>query len=126
VKLSPRLFLAFALLAAMYSTCAQSQLAGGDQGASSQQYDPSTIQGAQQDPAGAFASDPQTQDALAFTGRVIKENGQVKLMDPVTKVNYQLDNQSKAKQFVGRRVKVIGTLGLNSNTIFLHRIEPLS
>jgi hypothetical protein len=125
VKLFPRLSIASVLLTAVFSICAPAQQANGDQIVASQQRDQSSTPEAQQ-PAQPFTSDPQTQDALAFTGRVIKEKGQLKLMDPVTKVSYQFDNESKAKQFVGKRVKAIGTLGLNSNTIFLHSIEPLS
>jgi hypothetical protein len=125
VKLFPHLFLASMFLTAALSICAHTQEAGRDQ-AASQQHDQSATTDLKPARTQPFTSDPQTQDALAFTGRVIKENGQVKLMDPVTKVNYQFDNQSKAMQFVGKRVKAVGTLGLNSNTIFLHSIEPLS
>jgi hypothetical protein len=69
------------------------------------------------------AGDVQTQDALAFTGRVARENGQIVLRDPVTKMTYQLDDQSKAKPFVGKQVKVIGKLDLNSNRIHIESIE---
>ena len=69
---------------------------------------------------------PETEDALAFTGRVVKEKGQIVLNDPVTKISYQFDDQMKAKKYTGRRVKVIGKLDLNSNTIHIDSIEPLS
>jgi len=70
--------------------------------------------------------DPQTQEALAFTGRVVQEQSQFILKDPVTKMSYQFDNQSKAKPYLGKQVKVIGKLEMNSNTIRIERIEPLS
>jgi hypothetical protein len=70
------------------------------------------------------ADDLKTQDALAFTGRLVKEKGRILLKDPVTKVNYRLDVQSKAKAYVGKQVKVIGKLYLNSNTIQIDSIEP--
>ena len=74
----------------------------------------------------ATSSDPRTEDALAFTGRVVKKNGQIVLNDPVTKISYQLDDPLKAKKYTGRRVKVIGKLDLSSNTIHIDSIEPLS
>jgi hypothetical protein len=70
--------------------------------------------------------DVQTQEALAFTGRVLIMKGQIVLDDPTTKVTYQLNDQSKAKQYLGRQVKVTGKLQMNSNTIQIERIEPLS
>ena len=72
------------------------------------------------------SGDAQTQEALAFTGRVAKEQGQLVLKDPVTKMNYQLDDQAKAKPYVGKQVKVTGKLEMRSNTIHIDSIEPLS
>ncbi len=72
------------------------------------------------------SSDNQAQEALAFTGRVTKEQGQFVLRDPVTKMSYPLDDQSKAKPYLGRQVKVIGKLEMKSNTIHIDSIEPLS
>ena len=64
---------------------------------------PATPQSPQQDDASAPSSgDTQTQEALAFTGRVMKQQGQLVLKDPVTKMSYQLDDQAKAKPFVGK------------------------
>ncbi len=71
------------------------------------------------------SGDAQTQEALAFTGRVAKEQGQLVLKDPVTKMNYQLDDQAKAKPYVGKQVKVTGKLEMRSNTIHIESIEPL-
>lgn len=61
-----------------------------------------------------------------FSGVVVKVNGEVALKDPVTKVIYKLDDADKAKQFVGKRVKVTGKLQMNSNTILVESIEPVS
>jgi hypothetical protein len=55
--------------------------------------------------------------AKIFGGVVVKENGELALQDPVTKVNYKLDDEAKAKQFLGKRVKVTGKLQPNSNKI---------
>jgi lipopolysaccharide export system protein LptA len=71
-------------------------------------------------------SDMKSQDAKSFTGRVAKEKGKLVLKDPVTKMSYQLDDQDKAATYVGKQVKVMGKLDMNSNTIQVESIEPLS
>jgi hypothetical protein len=81
---------------------------------------------AQQNEAQMPASgEATTREAKTFTGRVVKEDGQVVLKDPVTKVSYKLDDTAKARQYIGKQVKVTGKLDLNTNTIELNRIEPL-
>lgn len=69
------------------------------------------------------SSSDQTQDALAFTGRVVEENGTLLLHDPVTKMTYQLDDPTKAKQYVGKKVKVVGKLEMKNNTIHIDSID---
>jgi Protein of unknown function (DUF5818) len=72
------------------------------------------------------SDDNETQQALAFTGRVTSEQGRLVLNDPVTKMSYQLDDQTKAKRYVGKQVKVIGKLEMKSNKIHIDSIEPMS
>jgi hypothetical protein len=72
-----------------------------------------------------------TEEAKAFTGRVVKENGEVVLKDLVTKdlvtkVIYKLDDATKAKPYLGKNVKVTGKLDLDSNTIRVESIEIIS
>jgi hypothetical protein len=87
---------------------------------------PSTPQrpatGADQKTAASNSND-ETQDALAFTGRVVKQRGVLVLSDPVTRMIYQMDNPSKVKPYVGRRVKIVGKLELKSNTIHIESVE---
>jgi len=78
-----------------------------------------------QQEAQAPSNESQTQDAHTFTGRVVQDNGQIVLKDPITKMSYQLDDQPKAKQFIGKQVKVTGRLGLDSNTIHIDTIVAL-
>ena len=105
---------------------------------------PSYAQQADQDPAPASrpaATTPQqqqndaqtpptgdtmTHEATTFSGKITKEDGKLVLKDPVTKVSYKLDDQTQAKQYVGKSVKVSGKLDMNSNTIQVDSIEPLS
>src|SRR6267143_5395551 len=79
-----------------------------------------------QSPKETRSNDMRGQDAKSFTGRVAKEKGKLVLRDPVTKMSYQLDDQDKAASYVGKQVKVTGKLDLNSNTIQVESIEPIS
>ncbi len=72
------------------------------------------------------SGDTTTHEAKAFTGRIAKENRELVLKDSVSKVTYKLDDPGKAKQYVGKQVKVTGRLDMNSNTIQVDGIEPLS
>ena len=85
------------------------------------------VQQRQQNEAQMPASgEATTRDAKTFTGRIVKENGQIVLKDPVTQVTYKLDDTAKAKQYIGKQVKATGKLDLNTNTIQLDRIQPIS
>jgi hypothetical protein len=41
-------------------------------------------------------------------------------------MNYQLDDQAKAKPYLGKQVKITGKLEMRSNTIHINSIEPVS
>lgn len=69
------------------------------------------------------SSDEQTQDALAFTGRVLAQKGTLVLSDPVTKMIYQVDDQAKVKPYAGKQVKIVGKLEMKSNTIHVDSVE---
>jgi hypothetical protein len=95
--------------------------------AAPQQADPAAAQQQQQNEAQMPTSgDTATHEAQAFSGRIVKEKGELVLKDPVSKVSYKLDDPAKAKQYVGKQVKVTGKLNMNSNTIQVDSIEPLS
>jgi hypothetical protein len=67
-----------------------------------------------------------TQDAKTFSGKIVKENRDVVLQDPVTKVSHKLNNPAKAQPYIGKRAKITGKLDANSNTILMESIEPSS
>ena len=95
--------------------------------AAPQQADPAAAQQQQQNEAQMPTSgDTATHEAQAFSGRIVKEKGELVLKDPVSKVSYKLDDPAKAKQYVGKQVKVTGKLNMNNNTIQVDDIEPLS
>jgi len=65
--------------------------------------------------------------AQTFTGKIAKSTeGELVLQegkDPNNKTTYKLDDQEKAKQYVGKNVKVTGTLDAATNTIHVAAIE---
>jgi hypothetical protein len=124
-----RILLAAALTLVTFGLVSSAQAQQADEDpvpASPQQPQPTTPKSPPQQQSSAPSSDDQTQQALAFTGRVTSEQGRLVLNDPVTKMSYQLDDQTKAKPYVGRQVKVIGKLEMKSNTIHIDSIEPVS
>jgi hypothetical protein len=83
-------------------------------------------QGAQQpsSPSQDSSSATQTSQGSSFAGTVVKASGKYVLK--TSDMNYQLDDQQKAKQFVGQQVKVNGTLDSNTSTIHVSDISPAS
>lgn len=81
-----------------------------------------------QDQSAAFSSQPtedETQNALTFTGRIQDLQGMLLLIDPVTKISYRLDDQSRVRHLRGKHVKVIGKLRMMTNTIRIESVELL-
>lgn len=64
------------------------------------------------------------QPARTFSGRIVKENGELVLQDPVTKVSHKLSDASKAKKYLDQPVKITGKLDKNTNTIHIESIGP--
>jgi Protein of unknown function (DUF5818) len=69
-------------------------------------------------------SSMQNTQGSSFTGTVVKAGGKYVLKTSDT--NYRLDDQNKAKQFVGQQVKINGTLDSNTSMIHISDISPLS
>lgn len=70
------------------------------------------------------SSSMQNTQGTAFTGTVVKAAGKYVLK--TSDMSYQLDDQDKAKQFVGQQVKINGTLDSSTSTIHISDISPLS
>jgi len=70
---------------------------------------------------------PETQEptARSVTGSVIKVAGKY-LLETEDNVAYQLDDQEKAKQYEGKRVKVMGSLDRATGILHVSSIELLS
>jgi hypothetical protein len=125
-----RILLAAAFVLAVFAlaSSAQAQPADEHRTTATPQQQPTTSPNTaqQQEVPTRPSADAQTQEALAFTGRVTQEQGHLVLKDPVTKISYRFDDPSKAKPYVGKQVKVIGKLELKSNIIHIDSIEPWS
>jgi hypothetical protein len=55
--------------------------------------------------------------AQSFMGHIAQAEGKYVLVDDGQRATFQLDDQEKAKQFDGKKVKVIGSLDPATNTI---------
>ena len=66
----------------------------------------------------------QSAAGSTFTGTVVKAGGKYVLKTADS--NYQLDDQDKAKQFVGQQVKVNGSLDSSTSMIHISDISPTS
>jgi hypothetical protein len=74
----------------------------------------------------------EEQKSQTFMGTIGKSKGTLVLKtgyatnDPSTKTTYKLDDQEKAKDYVGKNVKITGTLDASTNTIHVSDIKPAS
>jgi uncharacterized protein DUF5818 len=75
-------------------------------------------------PSQDSSSAMQNSQGTTFTGTVVKAGGKYVLKTSDT--NYQLDDQEKARQFVGQQVKVNGTLDSSTSMIHISDISPSS
>ena len=77
---------------------------------------------------------PQTSDSqagspaatTAFQGTISRSHGECVLTDSATGASYKLDDQQKAKDFVGKSVKVTGSLDASGKMIHVSAIGPAS
>jgi hypothetical protein len=69
------------------------------------------------------ATNPQ-QSARSFEGKIAKSGDQLVLQENSTQTAYKLDDQSKAKQFEGKDVKVMATVDSTTNTLHVVDITP--
>jgi len=89
------------------------------------QQTPSTLPG-----QSGSAPQPETdtanphQSARSFEGRIAKSGGQFVLEAAPT--CYNLDDQDKARKYLGKRVKVMATMDARSNLLHVIDIVPAS
>ena len=61
-----------------------------------------------------------------FSGTILKSGDHFVLSDTANKISYVLDDAEKASQFVGKKVKVTGTVDVASNTIHVELIQEVA
>lgn len=61
------------------------------------------------------------QSARSFEGRIAKSGDQFVLQDKAAQTSYKLDDQEKARKYVGKNVKVMATM--DSHSSLLHVID---
>lgn len=64
------------------------------------------------------------QSSRSFEGKIAKSGDKLVLQESSTQTAYQLDDQTKAKQFEGKSVKVTATMDPNTNTLHVVDITP--
>jgi uncharacterized protein YdeI (BOF family) len=80
-------------------------------------------------PARRSAAQEQSQNqnqVRAFTGTIAKTGDKYVLRDDSSRSMYDLDDQSSAGKFAGKKVKVTGTLDAANHTIHVQTIEEAS
>jgi hypothetical protein len=93
------------------------------QNAPPQSAEPLTDQPMQQ-PDSSQAS--KQQDAKAFTGMIVKDGSTLVLKDMSSNTAYKVDDEKKVKDYVGKMVKITGTLDEARNVIRVESIEIVS
>jgi len=69
--------------------------------------------------------DTQSQQSTQnFEGKIKKSGDKLVLQDASTQTAYQLDDQDKAKQYEGQKVKVVATMDPSTNTLHIVNITP--
>lgn len=74
-------------------------------------------------PHQASPNDPN--ESQTFTGKIVKSGDKLVLTDATGKMVYQLDDQTKAKEFLDKNVKVTGVLDASSKMIHVSAIDPV-
>jgi uncharacterized protein DUF5818 len=86
---------------------------------------PATQEPPVQSPDSMSQESNERQPTQMFVGKIAKSKGDLVLKGD-TGTSYKLDNPDQAKQWVGKKVKVTGTLDTATNTIHVANIEARS
>ena len=63
-------------------------------------------------------------DAKTFSAKIVRSGNRLALQDGIGESTYQIDDQSKAKAFEGKEVRVTGTVDVMNNIVRIVKIEP--
>ena len=111
------LFVAFTVTvsALFLSMPASAQEAANPASSAMSQEQPAAPNGNQNDPS----------ESKSFTGKVVQMGEKLVLKDASGHTVYQLDDQTKAREFLNKNVKVTGVLDVSTGTIRVSAIEPV-
>jgi hypothetical protein len=73
--------------------------------------------------SGNQASPDQAKTDVTITGKVVKSQGSLVIKDDASNSTYKVDNEDQLKQYMGKNVKVTGTLDAQTKTIHVTNIE---
>jgi Protein of unknown function (DUF5818) len=93
------------------------------QNAAPQSAAPQSDQQTQQD---SSQESTKQQDAKAFTGMIVKDGSNLVLKDMTSNTAYKVDDEKKVKDYIGKIVKITGTLDQSRNVIQVESIEIVS
>jgi hypothetical protein len=68
-------------------------------------------------------SQDQPKADVTITGKVVKSKGSLVIHDDASNSTYKVDNEDQLKQFMGKNVKVTGTLDAATKTIHISNVE---
>jgi hypothetical protein len=88
---------------------------------------PETPQGAppQTPKAATLPQSPAPTARQSFSGTIVQSGDMLVLQDESAKTSYTLDNAEQAKLFIGRNVRVTGTIDPTTNMLRVERVEAL-
>jgi lipopolysaccharide export system protein LptA len=69
---------------------------------------------------------PDSQQTQTFTGKLVRSKGSIVLKSESSNTAYSVDNGAQAKAYVGKNVKITGTLDPATNMIHVSNIEIVS
>ena len=65
----------------------------------------------------------QAQNAQQFAGTIVRQGKSLMLKDSYGALAYKLDDQGKAQSYVGKRVKINGTLDSSTHVLHVQSIQ---
>ena len=90
-----------------------------------QNTDPDPKPETQPDSQPVAAPDADANASVHTVTGAISKDGDSYVLKVSDTTSYKLDDQDKAKQFQGQKVRVTGQVDLNNNQIHVQKIEPL-
>jgi hypothetical protein len=69
---------------------------------------------------------PAQPQQKSFMGVIVRDGNRLVLQDPTSKARYKIDDETKVQDYVGKQVKIIGSLDASTNILHVETIELVS